>query len=70
MIVQTLATMASAPDRLAPEVALCELDIDSLDLVELTQIVEEEWDVALELSDLRGLETVGAVVEFFVAKLR
>ena len=44
------------------------LDVDSLDLVELAQIVEDEFGVRLEGDDLKGLETVGQVIDLVVKK--
>jgi acyl carrier protein len=39
------------------------LDIDSLDLVELGQIVEEEFGVKLEPSDVGELKSVGDAID-------
>ena len=44
------------------------LDIDSLDLAELAQIVEEEYGVRLESSDVAELKTVGDAVDLIVAR--
>ena len=44
------------------------LDVDSLDVVELAQIVEDEFGVQLEADDLKGLSTVGDVIDLVVAK--
>lgn len=44
------------------------LDVDSLDLVELAQIVEDEFGVRLEGDDLKGLTTVGQVIDLVVKK--
>jgi acyl carrier protein len=40
-----------------------DLEVDSLDLVELAQIVEDEYGVELADADLDKVETVGDVVE-------
>lgn len=40
------------------------LDIDSLDLVELAQIVEEEYGVKMAEKDMKELKTVGDAVDF------
>lgn len=40
------------------------LDIDSLDLVELAQIVEEEYGVKMREEDMKELKTVGDAVDF------
>jgi acyl carrier protein len=40
------------------------LDIDSLDLVELAQIVEDEFRVQMREEDMKGLRTVGQAIDF------
>ena len=45
-----------------------ELDIDSLDLVELAQIVEDEYNVVLSGDDMKTLKTVGAVIDLVAGR--
>ena len=45
-----------------------ELDVDSLDLVELAQIIEDEFGVALQGEDVKDLRTVGDVIDLVVAR--
>ena len=45
-----------------------ELDVDSLDLVELAQIIEDEFGVSLQGEDVKGLRTVGDVIDLVVAR--
>ncbi len=45
-----------------------DLDVDSLDLVELAQIVEDEFGVELEGEDVKDLSTVGEVIDLVVRK--
>ena len=40
-----------------------------LDLVELTQVVEERYEIDLEGSDFKNIATVGDVVDLVVAKV-
>ncbi|CAN5501872.1 acyl carrier protein [soil metagenome] len=40
------------------------LDVDSLDLVELAQIVEEEYGVQMKEEDMKNMKTVGDAVDF------
>jgi acyl carrier protein len=47
-----------------------DLDVDSLDLVELTQVVEETYGVDLEGSDFKTVETVGDVIDLVVARVQ
>ena len=44
------------------------LDVDSLDVVELAQIVEDEFGVELEADDLKDVKTVGDVIDLVVAR--
>jgi acyl carrier protein len=45
-----------------------ELDVDSLDLVEVAQIVEDEFGVELQGEDVKDLRTVGQVIDLVVAR--
>jgi acyl carrier protein len=40
-----------------------DIDVDSLDLVELGQIMEEQLEVTLETSDISELKTIADAVE-------
>ena len=46
-----------------------ELDIDSLDLVELAQIVEDEYGVVLKGEDMKGLTTVGDAIDLITSRV-
>lgn len=63
-----LRELGAEPDAIAREAGFEALDVDSLDLVELAQIVEDEFGVRLEGDDLKGLETVGDVIDLVVAR--
>lgn len=54
--------------RLSPEVTFEALDLDSLDLVELTLVVEDELGVRLEDEELEHIRTVGDAVAAIAAK--
>ena len=45
-----------------------ELDIDSLDLVELAQVVEDEYGVVLKGEDMKDLKTVGDSIDLIVSR--
>jgi acyl carrier protein len=45
-----------------------DLDIDSLDLTELSQIIEEEYGVTIKGDDARTIKTVGDVIDMVVSK--
>lgn len=44
------------------------LDVDSLDMVELAQIVEEEFGVEIKTDDMKDLKTVGDAIDYVVAR--
>src|ERR1700761_7986920 len=60
-----LGTDRDDPSR---EATLESLDIDSLDLVELAQIVEDEYGVELKGDDVKDVKTVGEVIDLVVSK--
>ena len=45
-----------------------ELEVDSLDLVELVQSLEDEYGVRIEDEQLKGVKTVGDAVRLVVAQ--
>ena len=44
------------------------LDLDSLDLVELAQIIEDEFGVELDGDAVKDVRTVGDVIDLVVAR--
>ncbi len=68
-IVDELCELADLkPEEIKPEATLEDLDIDSLDLVELAQIIEERYEVTLERDDFKDVTTVDAAIEVIVDK--
>lgn len=67
-IVEALASFGPDADQVTRTATFEELDIDSLDLVELAQIVEDEWGVELKGDDMKSLKTVGDAIDLVVAK--
>jgi len=45
-----------------------ELDVDSLDLTEISQIIEEEYGVTIKGEDARNITTIGDAVDRVVKK--
>jgi acyl carrier protein len=45
-----------------------QLDVDSLDLAELSQIVEDEFGVSIKSGDVAELKTVGDVLDLIAAR--
>jgi acyl carrier protein len=67
-VVEALASFGPEPDQIAREATFEELDIDSLDLVELAQIVEDDYGVVLKGEDMKDLRTVGDAVDLIVSR--
>ena len=63
-----LVELGPERDALKREATLESLDIDSLDLVELAQIVEDEYGVELKGDDVKDVKTVGEVIDLVVSK--
>jgi acyl carrier protein len=63
-IIQELSEITGIErDSLTPEATLQDLDIDSLDLVEFKQVVEDRYDVLLERQDFTEVVTVGHALD-------
>ena len=69
-VVETLASFGPDASQITREATFEELDIDSLDLVELAQIVEDEYGVVLKGEDMKELKTVGDAIDLIVAEPR
>jgi acyl carrier protein len=67
-VVEALASFGPDVDQITPQASFEELDIDSLDLVELAQIVEDEYGVVLKGEDMKELKTVGDAVSLIVSR--
>lgn len=67
-IFDALENFGAEPDKINRDATLDELDIDSLDLVELAQILEDEMGIHLEQGDLGEVRTVGDALDGVYAK--
>jgi acyl carrier protein len=63
-----LVELGTERGGLSREATLESLDVDSLDLVELAQIVEDEFGVELRGDDVKDVKTVGEVIDLVVSK--
>ena len=57
-----------AEGEITREATFDDIDIDSLDLVELAQIVEDEFGVELDGDSVKNVRTVGDVIDLVVAR--
>ncbi len=68
-LLETIAELVDGPAaEVRREATLADLDLDSLDLVEMGQIVTEEWGIQLAPEDLKGVKTVGDAIDVVKAK--
>ena len=68
-IVEALASFGPDAEQITRDATFEELDVDSLDLVELAQIVEDEYGVQLKGEDMEGIKTVRQAVDLVMSKL-
>jgi acyl carrier protein len=68
-VIDALVEFGEERENLSPTARFEDLDVDSLDLVELAQIVEDEYGVEVKDSDLDKVETVSDVVELVSQRL-
>ena len=67
-VIETLGSFGPDVDQITRDATFEELDIDSLDLVELAQIVEDEYGVVLKGEDMKELKTVGDAIDLIVSR--
>jgi len=67
-VVDTLASFGPDADQITRGSTFEELDIDSLDLVELAQVVEDEYGVVLKGEDMKDLKSVGDAIDLIVER--
>jgi len=63
VITDSLITFGADADQINRDAELEALDIDSLDLAELSQIIEEQFGVELTSSDVAEIKTVGDAID-------
>jgi len=68
VVSDSLESFGADPDEITREAELTALDIDSLDLAELSQIVEEQFGVNLTSGDIKAIVTVGDAVDLIVER--
>ncbi|MFE0703344.1 acyl carrier protein [Streptomyces sp. NPDC058872] len=67
-ITEALVELGVDAADVLPGAALDDLEIDSLDMVELAQSVKRELGVPVRTKDFDGIETVGQILELCCEK--
>ena len=70
VVLDALGSMAAVDGPLPLDMQLADAEIDSLDLVELTQILEEEGQIDIAASAFADAISVGDVVDAVRSHLR
>ena len=69
LVVESLQTFGANPEDITREATFEALDIDSLDLAELSQIVHEQYGVELKGSDVAEVRTVDDAIQLIASRL-
>lgn len=67
-LVEALVDFGAEPSEISDSATFESLDIDSLDMVELAQIVEDVYGVELSTEDMKKMPTVGDAVDMVVER--
>jgi acyl carrier protein len=67
-VFSALEEFGADPAEIKLEASFEELDVDSLDLVELGQIVQEEYGVEIKGEDMPKMKTVGDAVDLIAER--
>jgi acyl carrier protein len=67
-VVETIVSFGPEVDTVTSSATFEELDVDSLDLVELAQVIEDEFGIALKGDDVKDIKTVGELVDLVVSR--
>jgi acyl carrier protein len=68
VITDALADVGAERDAITPEATFEALDVDSLDLAEVSQVIEEELGVRIGGKDVAAIKTVGDAVDLVVSR--
>ena len=68
VIIDAIASVGPEHDQIKRDSTFESLDVDSLDVVEVAQVVEEELGVEIKGDDAKDLKTVGDVIDLVVAR--
>ena len=67
-VLDALVTFGADPSVVSRDATWEALEVDSLDLVELAQVVEDEYSVEITSQDMQSLQTVGQVIDLVVER--
>ncbi len=68
VITDELVRLGAEREQVTSEAKLTDIDVDSLDLAELAQIVEERYGIQLTGADVTSIQTVGDIATLIEAR--
>ena len=68
VIADALADVGAERDAITADATFEALDVDSLDLAEVSQVIEEELGVRIGGKDVAAIKTVGDAVDLVVSR--
>ena len=63
LVIETLASFGPERSTLTRTATLDEVDLDSLDVVELAQVLEDEYEIEVDPERYVGVITIGDLIE-------
>lgn len=69
VLFDAMAEMGADRSAVRREATFEELDLDSLDLVELAQIVENRWGVDLDPEEFGSVKTIGEALDLVLVRM-
>jgi acyl carrier protein len=67
-VIETIASFGPPVEDVGRDATFEALDVDSLDLVELAQVIEDEFGIALKGDDVKDIKTVGEAIDLVVSR--
>ena len=68
VITDALVDVGAEREAITPDATFEALDVDSLDLAEVSQVIEEELGVRIGGKDVAAIKTVGDAVDLVVTR--
>jgi acyl carrier protein len=68
VVAEALVKFGAPVEVITPDATFEALDVDSLDLVEMAQIIDDEFGVELTGNDVKGIATIGELVDLIISR--
>ena len=68
VVSEALVKFGTPVELIKPDATFEALDVDSLDLVEMAQIIDDEFGVELTGNDVKGIATIGELNGLIVSR--